>query len=65
MQQRIKDGFSILLLAAYATRLFGERLKLFYIVAVPQENRRLRLILNLSAQPDSDTQLTCSRGRVH
>ena len=55
MQQRIKDGFSILLLAAYATRLFGERLKISRIGAVPQAHRRLHLILNLSAQLDSDT----------
>ena len=36
-------------------RLFGERLKLSRIAAVPQAHRRPRLILNLSTQPDSDT----------
>ena len=36
-------------------RLFGERLKLSCISAVSQAYRRLRLILNLSTQPDSDT----------
>ena len=55
MQRRIKDGFSILLPAADAIQLFGERLKLSRIAAAPQAHRRLRLILNLSAQPDSDT----------
>ena len=36
-------------------RLFGERLKLSRIAGVPQAHCRPRLILNLSAQPDSDT----------
>ena len=36
-------------------RLLGERLKISRIAAVPQAHRRLRLILNLLAQPDSDT----------
>ena len=55
MQQRIKDGFIILLPAADVIQIFGEKLKLSRIVAVPQAHRRPRLILNLSAQPDSDT----------
>ena len=55
MQQRIKDGFSILLPAEYAIRLCGERLKLYRMAAVPQAHRCPRLILNLFAQPDSDT----------
>ena len=55
MQQRIKDGFSILLPAADAIQLFGERLKLSRIAAVPHAHCRPRLILNLLAQPDSDT----------
>ena len=55
MQRRIKDGFSILLPAADAIRLFGEKLKLSCIAAVPQARRRPRLIINLSEQPDSDT----------
>ena len=44
-----------LLPVADAMRLFGERRKLSHITAVPQAHRRLRLILNLSAQPDLDT----------
>ena len=55
MHQRIKYGFSILLLVVDAIRLFGERLKLSCIAVAPQAHRRLHLILNLSAQPDSDT----------
>ena len=55
LRRRIKDGFSILLLAANAMRLFGERLELSRIAAVPQAHRRPRLILNLSAQPESNT----------
>ena len=55
MQQRIKDGFSILLPEADAIRLFGEKLKLSRIAAVPLAHRHLRLILNLSAHPDANT----------
>ena len=55
LRRRIKDGFSILLPAADAIQLFGERLKLSCIAALPQAHRRLCLILNLSEQPDSDT----------
>ena len=55
MRRIIKDGFSILLLAADAMRLFGERLNLSRILAMHQTHHRLRLILNLSAQPDSNT----------
>ena len=55
LRRRIKDGFSILLLAADAMQLFGERLKFSRIAAVPQAHRRLRLILNLSTQPGSKT----------
>ena len=36
MQRRIKYGFSILLPAAGAIRLFGEKLKLSHIAAMPQ-----------------------------
>ena len=54
MQRRIKDGFSIFLMAADTIRLFGEKLKLFRVAAVPQAHRRPHLILNLSAQPNSD-----------
>ena len=36
-------------------QLFGEKLKLSRIVTVPQAHRRPRLVLNLSAQPDSNT----------
>ena len=55
LRRRIKDGFSILLPAADAMRLFGEKLKLSRIAAVPQSHRCPRLILDLSAQPDSNT----------
>ena len=49
MQRRIKDGFSILLPAADAIRLFGEILELSHLLAVPRAHFRPRLILNLSA----------------
>ena len=55
MQQRIKYGFSIFVLAADVIRLFGEKLKLSRIAEMPQAHCRLRLILNLSSQLASDT----------
>ena len=55
LRRRIQDGFSILLSAEDAVRLFGEQLKLSRIAAVPQAQRRPRLILNLSAPPDKET----------
>ena len=55
MQWSIKDGFSILLPAADAIRLFGENLNISCITAVPQAHCRLRLILNLLSHPESDT----------
>ena len=55
MQRRIKDSFSILLPAADAIRLFGERLNLSRITAVPQAHCRPCLTLNLSANSDSYT----------
>ena len=55
MQRRIKYGFIILLLESDAIRKFEERLNLSCIAVVPQSHCRLRLILNLSTQLDSDT----------
>ena len=55
MQQMVQDGFSILLPAADAVQIFVETLKLSRIAAVPQAQLQLRLILNLSAQPDKIT----------
>ena len=54
-QHRVRDGFNILLPEADAVRLFREKLKVSRIAAVPQEHRRPRLILNLSAQPNKGT----------
>ena len=48
MSHIVRDGFSILLPEADAARLFGDKLKMSCIAAVPQEHRRLRLVLNLS-----------------
>ena len=50
IQRRIKDGFSILLPASDAVRLFGNKLKLSRIAAVPQAHLHPRLILNLPAK---------------
>ena len=55
MQRRIKDDFRILLPVSDAIQLFGERLKLSRIGAMPQANHCPQLILNLSEKPDSDT----------
>ena len=54
MQWRIKDGFSILFLAAGVIQLFGEKLNLSRISEVPQAHCCPRLILDISAQLDSD-----------
>ena len=51
MRHCVRDGFSILLPAADTVRVFGDKLKISCIAAVPQEHQRLRLIINLSAQP--------------
>ena len=55
LQRRVQDGFSIPLSAENAVQFFREELKLSHIPAVPQAQRRLRLILKLSAQPDKET----------
>ena len=55
MRRQIQDGFSILLSAEYAVRLFGEKLKLSCIAAVPKAQRRPHLILTLLAPPDKET----------
>ena len=55
LRRRIKDGFSILLPAVDAMLLFEKSLKLSHIAAVPQAHYRPCLVLNLSAQPDSNT----------
>ena len=52
MHQRVQDGFSILLPVADAVRIFGESLKLYRIMVVPQLRFRPHLILNLSEKPD-------------
>ena len=36
-------------------RVFGDKLKLSHITAVPQAHLRPRLIINLSDQPDKET----------
>ena len=55
MQRKIKDGFRILLPVADVIRLFGERLDISRIAAVPQAHLRPRLIFNILAHPDSGT----------
>ena len=52
LRRRVQDGFSIFLSAKDDVRLFEEKLKLSHIKAVPQAQRRPRLILNLSAPPN-------------
>ena len=51
MHQHIKYGFRILLPAADAVRVFGVKLNMSRIDAVPQKHRRLRIILNLLENP--------------
>ena len=43
----MQDGFSILFPETDTVRLFREKLKLSQITAVPQEHRRLQIILTL------------------
>ena len=52
MQRGIQDGFGTLLPAADTLRMFGSRLNLFCIAAVPQAHLQPRLILNLLVKPD-------------
>ena len=54
LRRQVQDGFSILLSAKYAVKLFGEKLKLSHISAVPQSQRHPRLILNLSAPSEKE-----------
>ena len=55
LRRRVQDGFSILLSTKGAVQLFGEKLKLPRIAAVPQSQRRPYRILNLLAPPDKET----------
>ena len=55
MQRRIQDGFRILLPAADTVQVFGAKLKISRITAVPQEHLQLRLILNLLEKPEKGT----------
>ena len=55
MQQCVQDGFGILFPEADTVRLFGGKLNLSCITAVPQNLCRLRFIMNLSEKPDKGT----------
>ena len=55
MERMVQDGFSILRPAADAVQIFRERLNISRIVVIPHAEILLRLILNLSAQPDKGT----------
>ena len=55
LQWQVQDGFSILLYVEEAVQFFGEKIKLPHIAAVPQDQRCLRLILNLLAQTNKGT----------
>ena len=55
LQLRVQDVFSILLSAKDTVRLFGEKLNLSCIVAVPHAQCWPRLIMNLSAPLDKET----------
>ena len=52
MQRRIQDSFFILLHDADTLQMFGAKLKISCIAAVPQENCRMHLIINLSEKLD-------------
>ena len=55
LQRQVQDGFSILLYAEDYVQVFGENLNLSRIAAVPQAQRRPFLILNLLAQPNTES----------
>ena len=55
MQRMVHDGFRTLFPVEYGVLVFRENLKISRIVAVPQANLQLRLILNLLSQPDKVT----------
>ena len=55
LQRWVQYVFRILLSAEDAVKLFGDKLKLSRIAAVPQDQCRPRLILNLLAQPNKET----------
>ena len=55
LQRWVQYVFRILLSAEDAVQLFGEKLKISRITAIPQTQRSPRLILNLSAQLNKDT----------
>ena len=55
LQRRVQGGFSILLSAEENVRVLRENLNLSCIASVPQDQRRPRKFLNLSAQHDKET----------
>ena len=55
LRRQVQDVFIVLLYSKNAVRLFEEKLKLSRIVAVPQYQRRPRLILKFLAPPDKET----------
>ena len=52
MNQMVKYGLDILLPAAEMVQTFREKINLYHITELPQENLQPRLILNLPAKPD-------------
>ena len=51
----MQDGFSIILYVEESVQFFRDKLNLSCVAAVIQDQRRLRLILNLLAQPNKET----------
>ena len=52
MQHHVQDGFSIIIPADYAFRVFGDKLNLSRITAAPQAHQQPHLIIDLSANPN-------------
>ena len=55
IHRKVQDIFSILLPAADAVCIFGEKHKIYCIMEVPQAHLRQHLILNLLTKPDKGT----------
>ena len=55
MGQRVWYGFNILITVADSAHIFGDNIKLYHIVEINQEHRRMRLIIRMSENHDKGT----------
>ena len=55
MKQRVQDDITIIFPATDDVRIFGEKIKISRISALPQAHIQPHLILNLLSKPDEGT----------